>query len=204
MQAGLRRADGYVKDVGGIRERQAEEEMHDDDRARVGCQSGQRAVHLVARDDLLVDSRDRKLVVGRELDLDDASSAPPKGHQAGADEHAMEPCVEPVGITQAREVAPREHRGVLDCVTRELGVAEDQAGSPVQARKPRAQEGSERVPVASPGAFHERSIIHSHPPETARSATTLASYGAAIDRTVPRGGGPRPLAIVSASGVKRP
>ena len=69
-----------------------------------------------------------------ELDLDDPA-APTAGQvEAGVDGQAMEPGIEPVGITQSRQVAPGPDEGLLDRVAGQLRIPEDEAGGPVQPR----------------------------------------------------------------------
>ncbi len=75
----------------------------------------------------------------------------------------MEPGVELVGITQSREVAPGPDVGVLDRVSRELLVPDDEAGDGLQPRDGRADERGKGVMIASARSFDEFSLVHSHP-----------------------------------------
>jgi hypothetical protein len=53
--------------------------------------------------------------------------------------------------------------GVLDRVSRELWVADDEAGNGLQPRDGRADERREGVVIASPCAFDEFPLVHCHP-----------------------------------------
>ena len=73
---------------------------------------------------------------------------------------AAEPGVEPVRVAQPGQVPPGSHHGVLDGVSRELAVPEDQAGGPVQPRDGRARKHREGVLVASLRPHDEVSLVH--------------------------------------------
>jgi hypothetical protein len=75
----------------------------------------------------------------------------------------MEPGVEPVGITQPREVTPGPDVGVLDRVSRELLVPDDEAGDSLQPRDGRADQRSKGVMIASARSFDEIPLVHGHP-----------------------------------------
>ena len=71
---------------------------------------------------------------GGELDLDRRAAPAPGDVETGVDGQSVEPGVEPVGISQPRQVPPGRIERVLDRVARELRVPEDQAGRRVQPR----------------------------------------------------------------------
>jgi hypothetical protein len=54
-------------------------------------------------------------------------------------------------------------KSVLDRVSRELVVPEDQSGRPVQPRDERAGKHGEGVMIASLRALDELSLVHGHP-----------------------------------------
>ena len=70
--------------------------------------------------------------IGQDLDLDRPPASPAGLVEAGVDEQAVEPGIEPVRITKPGQVTPGAHQGVLDRVARELGVPEDEARGRVQ------------------------------------------------------------------------
>ena len=67
----------------------------------------------------------------------------------------MEPGVEPLRVAQAREVAPSPDVCILDRVTREFGVAQDEAGDRFEARDGRVDEPCEGVMIAPSRSFDE-------------------------------------------------
>jgi hypothetical protein len=75
----------------------------------------------------------RRLVDGSDLDLDRATPATAGLVEAGIDEEAVEPGVEPLRITKSGQVPPGSHQGVLDRVARELRVPEDESRGRVQS-----------------------------------------------------------------------
>ena len=75
----------------------------------------------------------------------------------------MEPGVEPVRVAQAREVAPGSDVCLLDRVSRELLVPEDEAGDSLQPRDGRADEHGEGVMIAPPCPLDEFPLVHGHP-----------------------------------------
>src|SRR3954452_16161689 len=72
----------------------------------------------------------------------------------------MEPGVETVRVTKAWQIAPGADGCLLDRVTRELRVAEDQPGRRVQPRETHVEQGREGVMIASPRSLHECSLVH--------------------------------------------
>jgi hypothetical protein len=46
----------------------------------------------------------------------------------------MEPGIEPIGVAQPRQIAPGSDQCLLDRVSRELGIPEDESGCRVQPR----------------------------------------------------------------------
>ena len=79
---------------------------------------------------------------------------------AGMDEEAMEPAIEAIRITQRGQASPSPDVCLLDRVSSELSISEDQPRGCVQPRRTRADERGEGVMIASPGTFHERPLVH--------------------------------------------
>jgi drug/metabolite transporter (DMT)-like permease len=75
----------------------------------------------------------------------------------------MEPGVETVGVAKPRQVAPGGHQRVLDRVSRELAIPEDQAGRSVRPRDGRANERRKGVMIASLCPFDETPLVHCRP-----------------------------------------
>ena len=164
MEPGFRGPERDPERSRHLWQRLAEEEMGDDDRPHPGIEPTKRSVDLIAIDDERSAVGDRLIGRRRELDLDDATAAPSKKGQTGPDGDPVDPRVEPLGIAQPREVLPRVDERLLDRVSRELGVPEDQASRRVQPRDDPTDEHGEGVMIASSGPLDELSLVHdSHP-----------------------------------------
>ena len=96
----------------------------------------------------------------RELDLVGAPSATPDEVEARVDEQAVDPGIEPLRIAERRQVAPSPDQCLLDRVSRELVVPEDQPGCRVQPRDGRAGQRREGVMIASLRSLDETSLVH--------------------------------------------
>ena len=95
-----------------------------------------------------------------ELDLDDAPASTAGDVETGVHGQAMEPGVEPIGVTQPRQVAPGSDECLLDRVAGQLRIPEDEAGRPVQPRDGSAGELGEGVMIALPRSLDESSLVH--------------------------------------------
>jgi len=72
----------------------------------------------------------------------------------------MEPGIEPVQVTKTRKVTPGPDQGLLNRVSSELGVPNDQSSGCVQPHDGQVNEPREGVMIASPGPFDETSLVH--------------------------------------------
>ena len=72
----------------------------------------------------------------------------------------MQPGVEPLGIAKSGQVPPGVQQRVLDRVSRELAVSEDQSGRSVQPRDGRATEHGEGVMIAPLCQLDETPLVH--------------------------------------------
>ena len=111
---------------------------------------GERAGHVVHG----------RRVDGLELDLDRPPSTAAGQVETRVDGQAMEPGIEPVGVTQPRQVAPGSDERLLDRVAGQLRIPEDEAGGLVQPRDGPAGELGEGVMIASPRSLDESSLVH--------------------------------------------
>ena len=75
----------------------------------------------------------------------------------------MEPGLEPIRIPECRQVPPGAEESLLDRVSREFVVPEDESGRRVQPRDGSAGKHGEGVMIASPRSFDELSLVHDHP-----------------------------------------
>ena len=72
----------------------------------------------------------------------------------------MQPSVESVGVAKPRHVPPGGYQGVLDRVSRELAIPEDESCRSVQPRDSRANEHREGVMIALLRKFDETPLVH--------------------------------------------
>ena len=80
--------------------------------------------------------------------------------EAGVDGEATEPGIEPVWVTQPRQISPGSDEGLLDRVAGQLRVPEDEPSGPVQRRGGPAGKLGEGVMIACPRLYHESSLVH--------------------------------------------
>ena len=133
--------------------------MQDDDRpaALISAASRHRRHRDPQHAGVIVDGRGVDLV---DLDLDDPPAPPPSKIETGVDGQAMEPGVEPLGVTQPRQVVPSSDKRLLDRIAGQLRIPEDEAGGPVQPRDGPVGELGEGVMIAPPCSLDESSLVH--------------------------------------------
>jgi hypothetical protein len=95
-----------------------------------------------------------------DLDLDRSPSTATSKIETCVDDQAVEPGIEPIGLTEASKVSPSSDEAILDRVARELRVPEDEASCRVQPRDGSADEHSEGVMIALPRSLDESSLVH--------------------------------------------
>ena len=99
----------------------------------------------------------------QQLDLDRSSASTSQDVDAGADDEAAEPALEAIRIAEGGQVPPGSDEALLDRVSRELVVPEDQSGSRIQPRDERAGQHGEGVMIAPLRSLDEFSLVHGHP-----------------------------------------
>src|SRR6202008_4120437 len=99
-------------------------------------------------DDLAAEIGRDGCVKRSELPLDRAAPLPANQVEAGVDEQLVQPAVEREGVAQRRQIAPTANERVLDRVSREVVVPDDQTGGGVQPRDGRAGQRGEGVMIA--------------------------------------------------------
>ena len=72
----------------------------------------------------------------------------------------MQPGVEPVGVAKPRHVPPGGYQGVLDRISRELAIPEDESCRSVQPRDGRANKHREGVMIAPLRKLDETPLVH--------------------------------------------
>jgi hypothetical protein len=163
MEAGFGGADRDAQRRRDLWQGHPEVVMQDNDGTPLRIESAERCVKEIAIGDNRRDVRGWRSIERRKLDLDRAPASTPDRIDAGAEDQSVEPGVEPIGITQARQVPPGSDVGILDRVSRELLVPEDESGRRVQPRDERAGKHGKGVMIASPRSFDELSLVHGHP-----------------------------------------
>ena len=101
--------------------------------------------------------------IGSELDLDRPSPSTSQDVDAGTDDETAEPGFEAIRIAKRRQVPPGAKEALLDRVSRELVVPEDQSGRRVQPRDEHAGKHREGVMIASLRSLDELSLVHGPP-----------------------------------------
>ena len=89
------------------------------------------------------------------------------------------------GSRRPGQVPPGADEGVLDRVSRELAVPEDQAGGRVQPRDGRVGERREGVMIASLCSLDETSLVHGRLGFRHGTSAALGCYGAGSAGIVP-------------------
>ncbi len=112
-----------------------------------------------------------------QFDLDRSPTTSAQDVDAGAHHESACPGLEPIGIAQRRQIAPRAHEPVLDRVSREFVVPEDQSGGRVQPRDERTGQHGEGVMIASLCSLDELSLVHGPPSVCRRGDHRRARHG---------------------------
>ena len=160
MQPGLDRADRDRQGHRDVGQGHPQEVVQDDDRALLRIEVAHGLV-----DEVAIGKGAGHIGVGRRIDreqfhFDDATTSTPRLVEAGVDGQSMEPGVEPLGVTQTREIAPCSDQDFLDRVAGQLRIPEDETGRFVQPRDGSAGELGEGVMIAPPRSLDESSLVH--------------------------------------------
>ena len=163
MEPRLRGADRDAEGRRHVRQRHPEVVVQDDDSAPLRVEPPEGDVEQIAIGDDRGDVADRRSVDRRQLHLDRPPAAASHDVDAGANDQSAQPGLEPIRIAQPRQVPPGSHEALLDRVSRELVVPEDQSGRRVQPRDGRAGKHGEGVMIASLRPLDELSLVHATP-----------------------------------------
>jgi hypothetical protein len=136
--------------------------MQDQDGALFRTESTERTFQLISIRDEPALVGDAPLHRRRQLDLDRPATTPPNGVEASVDGQSVEPAIEPVGIAQTPQVTPGSDIRLLERVSGEIGIPEDEAGDAFQVRDGRADERSEGVMIARARSLDEFPLVHVH------------------------------------------
>ena len=194
---GLGRPDRDLQRGGDRRQVHPEEVVQDDDGAPLRPEPLERAVEQVAIGDERRHVAHRGVVERSQLHLHGPTPPAAGRVHAGVEDEAMEPGLEAIRIAKGRQAPPGADEALLDRVSRELGVPEDEAGRSIQPRDARAGKHGEGVMIASPGPLDESSLVHGHPRVGAATSSRFGWYGARFASKVPgvrarRGAGAAP------------
>src|SRR3954469_14922618 len=193
MKAGLDRSERDREGRRDVGQRQPDEVVQDDDRPALLVELGEDDV-----DELPIGVSNRavrqgRLMKRRELDLDHPAAPLASQVETGIDGEAIEPGIEPSGISKLPEIAPGSDQPVLDRVACELRVPEDEESSLVQPHDGGASELGEGVMIASPCPLHEPSLVHGRLAfRTRPRRSCLIAYGDEIRFSVLPANGPAP------------
>ena len=163
MQAGLGGPDGDGERLGDVREGQAEIEVQDDDGARSGRRRSSATSRSSRSATIEAMSLIDRLVERRQLDLDQPPTAVAHGVDARSNDQPTKPGLEAIRIAERGQVPPGRDEALLDRVSRELGIPEDQASRRVQPRDGPAGEHGEGVMIAPLRLLDELSLVHDDP-----------------------------------------
>ncbi len=137
--------------------------MKNDDRPLLGLQPLECVIEQFAVGDRGGHVGDGRCVHRQQLHLDRPPTTPAHHVDAGAEDEAVEPGLEAIGIAEAGQVPPRGEEAFLDRVSGELVVPKDEAGRGIQAPDERDGKVGKGVMIASPSPLDELSLVHGHP-----------------------------------------
>jgi hypothetical protein len=132
--------------------------MQDDESPLGGLEAQEPTLELVAVDDRRLMAGDRGFDQVRQLDIDSVPPYPSGLIDAGIDEQAVDPGVEPVGISKRGQITPGPDEGVLHRVLCLLEIPKDEPGGGIQAGDRGACQLGEGVMIAVPRSLHEFSL----------------------------------------------
>ena len=146
--------------MGHLGQRQADEEMQDEDGALLDRKTAERSADLIAFGDRKGDVRGGGgLEVGHHMKLDQGPTlGVPRSPVAGANVQAMQPPIPRIRFPESAHVLPGEHECVLDRVLGTVLVAEDELRGAIQPRQRRPYQDGKCVVVAGLRSFDELSL----------------------------------------------
>ena len=107
-----------------------------------------------------------------QFDVEAMPPEPARLIDAGADEQAVEPCVEAIWAAQRGQVTPGSDERLLDGVLGLVGIAQDEPGGSVQPEDRGACQRGEGVMIAPSRSLHE--VLLHHAPRRWRGRRDLA------------------------------
>ena len=160
MEPGLRRPERDPELRGDLGQRHPNEVVENDDGAPFGLEPAERLVEKLPLGHVRWHVAAVRFEERRELDLVHATATPARDVETRVNGQAMEPGIEPVRVAQPGQVPPGSDEGVLDRVSRELAVPEDQSSGRVQPREGSAGNHGKGVMIALPRPLDETTLVH--------------------------------------------
>jgi len=155
METRLHRSDWNAEELGCLGQRIAQVVVEDDDGTRLRFEPAEAALDLVAIGQQVRRVDHRGVIDGEKLDLEWSTVAAASLIEAGPHDEASQPGVEPIGVSEGREVPPGAHERVLDGVLRPFVIPEDQPSDRVQSSDRGACQGRKGVMIAPLRPLHE-------------------------------------------------
>jgi hypothetical protein len=185
MEPGLRRPEWNAKLRGDLGQRHSHEVVEDDDGAPLGREVTERLIEELALRHVRRRVAGERFGERRHLDLVHPPLPAAGDVEARVGCQAVEPGVEPLRIAQPGKIAPGSNEGILDRVSRELTVPEDEASGRVQPREGSAGNHGKGVMIALPRSLDETTLIHGRLSFRRGTSAVLGCYGDAILEIVP-------------------
>ncbi len=129
VMSGFGRSDRDAEGPRNLGQRQPEVVVQDDDGALFGMQARERQVKQFSVCDERCYVGYRRSVDRQKLDFDRSSPPTSQDVDAGADDETSEPALEAIRIAERRQVPPGSDETLLDRVSRELVVPENQSAA---------------------------------------------------------------------------
>lgn len=134
--------------------------MEDDDGPPFRGQTAEGLVEKITIGELGLGVSDGRMRQWGQLHLDDPATASAGCVEARIHGQTVEPGIEPVRVAQSGKVSPSSNEGILDRISRELAIPEDEAGGSVQPRDGRDGKHREGVMIALLRSLDETSLVH--------------------------------------------
>jgi riboflavin biosynthesis pyrimidine reductase len=160
VEAGLGGAHRDAEGVGDLGQAEPEEVVEDERCAMVGRDPAQAAVELVAVGEELTAVGQGTVVVRQEAKVGRVTAMSPRLVVAGIDQESAQPGVEPLSVTQRRQVSPGAEERILDRILGAAPIPEDEDGGREQPLGSRGSERRERIGVPVGGCANQVVIGH--------------------------------------------
>ncbi len=185
MEPGLRSPERDVQLRGDLGQRHPNEVVEDHDGAPFGLKPAERFVEKLPLGHIRRHVAAEGFEERCELDLVYATATPAREIETRMDGQAVEPGVESVRVAQPGQIPPCSDEGVLDRVSRELAVPEDQSSGCVQPREGSAGDRGEGVMIAPSRSLDETTLVHGRFSYRYGTWAVLGCYGDWDARIVP-------------------